>query len=197
MAGNAAIIEDQLIEARVAQVRENRETGYESTFVPGDAEVAATGPMTSVSNEGDTVMIISTLDGEPRPIPSLMLAKTLKKKIPGTNKRAFEMVDPTTGIATGPVPKYEPGNIPCWFNPKSEQWAVLSEIPGLRGFQCASEHLASEFDAEMHAKNRHTRRYGVAKDYLERKEREDDRAIRREEIKAMQALAKAAAQKAG
>ena len=197
MAGNAGIIEDQLIEARVAQVRENRETGYESTFVPGDAEVAASGAFSVQSNEGDTVTVISTLDGEPREIPSLMLSKTLKKKIPGTSKRAFELVDPMTGIATGPVPKFEAGNIPCWFNPNSEQWAVLSGIPGLRGFSCASEHLASEFDAEMHAKNRHTRRYGVAKDYLERKEREDDRAIRREEIKAMQALAKAAAQKAG
>lgn len=183
-----SVIEDQLIEARVAEIRETRDHGMTSTFDAGDiAEYAATKP-TLKSNEGDKVTIVSTIDGEPREIPSLMLAKTLKKKRPD-GKRAFEMVDPATGRLTGPVPEFIGGSVPCWFNPKSEKWASLQDIAGLKGFQCPSESLASEFDAEMHCKNRHSRRYGVAVDAFARREREEERALQRQSIDAMLKMA--------
>ena len=181
---NSSVIEDQLIDARVDEIRATREHGITAMFDAGDISEYAANKPTLKSSEGDRVTIISTIDGEPRQIPSLMLAKTLKKKRPD-GKRAFELVDPQTGKVTGPVPEYVGGKVPCWFNPKSEKWDLLQEISGLRGFQCASESLASEFDAEMHAKNRHSRRYGVAQDAFARREREEDRAIQKASIDAM------------
>lgn len=185
---NSTVIEDQLIDARVDEIRATREHGITAMFDAGDISEYAANKPTLKSSEGDRVTIISTIDGEPRSIPSLMLAKTLKKKRPD-GKRAFELVDPQTGRTTGPVPEYVGGKVPCWFNPKSEKWDLLQEISGLRGFQCASESLASEFDAEMHAKNRHSRRYGVAQDAFARREREEDRAIQKASIDAMLKMA--------
>lgn len=184
-------IENELIEARVEEIRTTRKHGIEASFDAGDlggSIVNGVGKL--ISNEGDKVTIVSTQDGEPREINTNMLAKTLKKRLPD-GRRAFEMVDPQTGKVTGYVPEYVTGTIPCWFNQNSPRFDELSAIPGLRGFTCDSAHLASEFDAEQHAKNRHTRRYRMALDYLERKEREDDRAIRREEVAAMRALVSA------
>ena len=191
---------EQLLEARIRELEEASRDGFVGTFNPSDVDglLAAPGKITSVlSGEygggqdvpvGKTI-VYSTIDGEPRPINTNMLAKTLAKKIPGTNKRAFVHPDPETGRLPQDIPTYERGTVPCWFNPKSERFAELHRIPGLTTFECASEHLASEFDAEQHVKNRHSRRYGMAVDFLERKEREDERAIRREEIAAMRALA--------
>lgn len=196
-----ATVTEQLIEARVADLQESKDHGYSGTFNPGDSDVsqliAAPGRITSTIGDAPVgkVTVYSTQDGEPRVINTNMLAKTLKKKLPD-GKRAFVVKDPDTGMLSGPVPQYELGQVPCWFNPKSERYAEMSEVPGLKGFSCASEHLASEFDAEQHAKNRHSRRYQMAKDYLERREREEERAIRREEIAAMRALATGAAGRA-
>jgi hypothetical protein len=181
------VIEDQLIEARVDEIRSSRDHGITAVFDAGEIGELVTGKPKLISNEGDMVTIISTEDGEPRQIPSMMLAKTLKKRRNG--KRAFEMVDPETGRTTGPVPSFLGGTTPCMFNPKSEKFADLQTVPGLAGFVCQSEKLASEFDAEMHAKNRHTRRFQVAQDYFARKEREEERNLQRQSIEAMLKMA--------
>lgn len=191
---------EQLLEARIRELEETSQDGFVGTFNPSDVDglLAAPGKiMSTLSDEygnGERVpigktIVYSTIDGEPRPINTNMLAKTLAKKIPGTNKRAFVHPDPETGWLPQTIPTYETGSVPCWFNPASPRFEQLHQIPGLTTFECASAKLASEFDAEQHVKNKHTRRYGMAMDYLERKEREDERAIRREEIAAMRALA--------
>jgi len=185
---NTSVIEDQLIEARVAEIRENREHGITAMFDAGGVAQYAANKPTLKSSEGDKVTIVSTIDGEPRQIPSLMLAKTLKKKRPD-GKAAFAFVDPETGLLNRAVPEFVGGTVPCWFNPKSEKWDALQAIAGLKGFQCDSVSLASAFDAEMHAKNRHSRRYGVAMDAFARKEREEDRSIQKASIDAMLKMA--------
>lgn len=183
------IVEDQMREALADDIRGKRSTEYLKAFSTGDSEVdqVFAAPPTLQTNEGDTVTVWSTDTGEPRQIPSLMLAKTLKKRRNG--QRAFETINPATGKLTGPVPEWTGGQTPCWFNPKSPRYAELSKIPGLAGFKCDSERLASEFDAEMHAKRRHDRRYAVARDYLDRKEREEERDLQRQSIAAMLQMA--------
>lgn len=183
------IVEDQMREALADDIRGTRSTEYLKAFSTGDQELGAAfaAPPTLQTNEGDTVTVWATDTGEPRQIPSLMLAKTLKKRRNG--QRAFETINPATGLLTGPVPEWTGGQTPCWFNPKSPRYAELSKIPGLAGFRCESEHLASEFDAEMHAKHRHDRRYAVAKDHLDRMEREETRALQQRQIDAMLAMA--------
>lgn len=186
-----SVIEDQLIEARVAEIREKRDHGFDVRAALGDTEVegvAALPPRLTSTEGGDRVTVLSKIDGEPRPIPSNMLAKSLKKRLPD-GRRAFEFVDPESGVATGVVPQYKLGEVPCWFNPKSPRFEQLQGIPGITGFTCASEHLASEFDAEMHAKNRHGRRYGVAQDYLARQARDEAMDLQRRQVEAMLKLA--------
>lgn len=180
---NSAVFEDALVEARIDEIKTTRDHGF---VLPADSEVDAhlAAPMSMTSTAADRAIIYDQRTGEPREVLVNMLAKTLKKKDNG--KRVFD-VSPPAGV------KYTQGTIPCWFNPASEKFAEIQAIPGLAGFECPAAHLASEFDAELHAKHRHDRRYARVKDYMDRKERDEERAIQRASVEAMLKLAGGAA----
>ena len=174
---NNAVFEDALIEARIDEIKTTRDHGYAVKDSEANEYLAA--PMKVTSRAEDRAIIYHRETGEPREVLVNMLAKTLKKKNPD-GSRVFDVA---------PTKEYKPGSVPCWFNPNSERYATISQIPGLETFKCDSEHLASEFDAELHCKNRHDRRYLRVKDYLDRKERDDDRARQDRQIEAMLAMA--------
>lgn len=169
-------VEDALIEAAIDNIKTTREHGY----VLPDAEVGGylASPAVLTSNAEDKAVIYDTLTGEPRQVLVNMLSKTLKKKRDG--QPAF---------STTPTKVYQHGQIPCWFNPASDRFAEMQSVPGLQGFTCASAHLASEFDAELHVQRRHDRRYARAKDYLDRQEKVADRKIQERQIEAMMQMA--------
>ena len=173
-------IEDALIEAKIDQIKETRDHGF-SIFNPGDTEVSAAlegRGMKLTSTDVDRAIIYDTETGEPREVLVNMLAKTLKKKRNG---------QPAFSVA--PVKEYVRGAVPCWFNPASPRYAAIRQIPGLENFECGSAHLASEFDAELHVKNRHDRRYLRVKDYEERMEKAADRDRQERQIAAMLSMA--------
>ena len=176
-----AVFEDALIEARIDEIKTTRDHGFAVNDTEANEYLAA--PMKVTSTAEDRAIIYHRETGEPREVLVNMLAKTLKKKNPD-GSRVFDV---------SPTKEYKQGAVPCWFNPKSERYAAISQIPGLENFVCQSEHLASEFDAEQHCKTRHDRRYLRVKDYLDRKEREDDRARQDRQIEAMLAMAGAKA----
>lgn len=172
-------IEDALIEARIDEIKTTRDHGFN---IPADTEVGQhlAAPMSMTSTAADRAVIYDTETGEPREVLVNMLAKTLKKRRDG--KMAFSVT---------PVKEFRQGQVPCWFNPASAMYATVQDVPGLRGFTCASAHLASEFDAEMHAKRRHSQRYLMVEDWRQRKEREDTKALQERQIEAMMAMARA------
>ena len=173
-------IEDQLIEAKIDQIKSTRNHEF-SVFTPGDSEVSQAlegGKMKLTSTAEDRAVIYDTETGEPREVLVNMLAKTLKKRRNG--KPAF---------SHEPVKEFKYGSVPCWFNPASPKYAEISKIPGLESFECASANLASEFDAELHVKHRHDRRYLRVKDYEERMERERNNDRQERQIAAMLAMA--------
>ena len=177
-----AVFEDALIEARIDEIKTTRDHGFAVNDTEAGEYLAA--PMALTSTAEDRAIIYHRETGEPREVLVNMLAKTLKKKNPD-GSRVFD---------TAPTKEYKQGSVPCWFNPASERYADIREIPGLENFKCDAAHLASEFDAELHAKNRHDRRYLRVKDYLDRKEREDDRKRQDRQIEAMMAMAGAKAE---
>lgn len=173
-------IEDALIEAKIDQIKETRDHGF-SVFNPGDPEVSTAlegRGMKLTSTAEDRAIIYDTETGEPREVLVNMLAKTLKKKRNG--KPAFSVA---------PVKEFKQGSVPCWFNPASPRYEAIRQIPGLETFECPAANLASEFDAELHAKNRHDRRYLRVKDHEERMEKLADRERQERQIAAMMALA--------
>lgn len=177
---NSAVFEDALIEARIDEIKTTRDHGFVVSDTELNEHLAA--PMQVTSTAEDRAIIYDTETGEPREVLVKMLAQNLKKRRNG--KPAFSV---------SPVKAYVQGSVPCWFNPASEKYAWVSSIPGLETFICNAAHLASEFDAELHAKHRHDRRYLRVKDYEERREKDEAKATQERTIAAMMAMAGAKA----
>ena len=172
----ATVFEDALIEARIDEIKTTRDHGFVIKDDEIDGNLAA--PMAVTSTAEDRAIIYDTETGEPREVLVNMLAKTLKKKRDG--RPAFSVT---------PTKEHKLGSVPCWFNPASDQYAWISSIPGLETFECASAHLASEFDAELHAQHRHVNRYKRVKDFEERREKAAAKDAQERQIAAMLAMA--------
>ncbi len=106
-------------------------------------------------------------------------------------------LDGRPAFSVTPVKEHKLGSVPCWFNPASDRYEWISSIPGLETFSCPAAHLASEFDAELHARHRHDRRYLRVKDYEERREKQEAKAAQERQIAAMLAMAGAGRVAAG
>ena len=183
-------VEDQLIEAAVDSIKDR---GSFSVFNPGGevADWLEGGKMAQTSTAGDKITIYDTSTGEPREILVNMLAKTLKKRRAG--KPAFSMKQED-------VPVFVMGSIICYLSPNHPDRERYREL-GIHQ-DCITlmkddtpvhaDHLASEMDREIHMAHKHPRAWKIITDALYREERDEDRAIRRAEIKAMQDLAKSA-----
>lgn len=177
-------IESQLIDAKVADIRESGDHGF-SIFSPGDSEVAGAlegGKMAYTSTNSGRATLYRQDTGEKIQIPVNMLSKTLRKK-GEDGERVFD-VNPPAGVT------YQLGSTLCLFHPDHPNRATYDQI-GLRGRVCMSAHLASEYDAMIHAQHRHGQWWKVA-EMAETRAREEAAARRQQEqTDAMLALATA------
>lgn len=185
-------LQEQMIEVAVAQAREKASSGF-SVFNPGGEvgehlEGGRMG-MTVSEDAAGTVTLYNTDTHEPVEILINMLAKTLKKKRHG--KPAFSIEK------TG---EFKKGDVICYLSPNHPDREYYREL-GIHQ-DCATiskgdvvvsaDHLASEMDREIHMQHKHTRAWNIILADQERREKEEDRELRRQEIAAMMELAKVA-----
>ena len=183
----SAELEDQKIEAQIAEIRERRSSGF-STFITGDGEVDGAlegNRMGFTSTAVDRVTIYRTDNGEPCTILTNMYAKTIRKRHPQGHPLAGQKV-----FSDSPTVPYKMGIYPCFLNPNSSERDSADEA-GLAGIVCTADKLASQYDADEHARHRHGREYRAWQEYRTRRDAEEDRRLRREEIEAMKAMASA------
>lgn len=88
------------------------------------------------------------------------------------------------------APVFHQGTVKCFLAADSPERDIL-EVIGIHKV-CKSEHLANEFARTQHAQRKHKSEWATYQAHIEAQERQDDRALRREEVKAMQQMAAAA-----
>ena len=165
-----AAIEEQLIEAKVAEVKSTGNHGF-SVFKTGDSEVDGAvegGRMGFTTNAADKVWVYSTENGEPREILVNMLAKTLKKKRFG--KPAFSLT---------PTVEYRTGNKLCMLHPDHPDRELfvslgVTKICG-EGTTAPAGKLASDLDVRTHMEHRHRREWLTIQEHFAQVEKQDDR----------------------
>ncbi len=150
------------------------------------------GEFTSFVDEKDAekVAVYNQYDGVKSMVLVSMLSKQLRKRFP----RSVEIPEHLWGKrAFGVNP---PANVPerqtllCWFHPKSEQRSMLNEL-GLSGRVCRKSNIPTEIEIDLHVQRKHTKEYGMVKEALRRRDEAEDRAMRRQEIEALRAMAAA------
>ena len=165
-----AAIEEQLIEAKVAEVKSTGNHGF-SVFKTGDSEVDSSvegGRMAFTTNAADKVWVYSTENGEPREILVNMLAKTLKKKRAG--KAAFSLT---------PMVEYRRGNKLCMLHPDHPDRELfvslgVTKICG-EGTTAPAGKLASDLDVRTHMEHRHKREWLTIQEHFQQVEKQEDR----------------------
>jgi hypothetical protein len=115
--------------------------------------------------------------GSPSRVHFNMLPAQLKKKLPGSSKRAFTTTDP------GFRPKV--GSMICWLHEDHEN-RVIADSMGLP--TCKKSNIPSSYEVELHMRHRHQQEFRAFDQLTQTREREEDRQIQRETLAAMQRL---------
>lgn len=182
----ADVAEQQILEA---QLDAAKQTGT-AFFSSGDPEVdaALAAPLNPSSTNSAIITVYDTSTGEARPIPVSLLAKTLVKR--RRDPKSDKMVP---AFSRNPTKEYVRGEVMCYLHPDHPDYESLREV-GLYGQVCGggetvpAAHLASEFNREQHMEHRHSREWAVMKAWRDRKERDEDRRLAREQVAATNAL---------
>ena len=163
-------IEEQLIEAKIAEVKESGNHGF-SVFRTGDSEVDGAlegGKMGLTTTAADKVIIYDTETNEPREILVNMLSKTLRKRRAG--KPAFSLE---------PKGEYRRGTHLCYLHPEHPERELLREL-GINklcgeGTTQPAGNLASALDVRTHMEHRHKREWLTLQEHYESEEKKYDR----------------------
>lgn len=176
--------EDAISEALLAELQERAaKQGFRSLLDGDDAvasAVAASGSRPGFRSDTDHECIIfDTSSGEPRIIPTVFLAKTLKKRRGG--KKAFVAADPETGRPLTPVPEYRYGELMCFLHPDHPERHELEALGLGPEIICGDNetapaaHFKTAYDVRMHESKCHPISWGIREEWREKKEREDAR----------------------
>ena len=165
-----AAVDEQLIEAKVAEIKESGNHGF-SVFRTGDSQVDGAlegGHMALTTTAADRVVVYDTSTGEPREILVNMLAKTLKKKRAG--QPAFSLT---------PTVEYRMGNKLCMLHPDHPDRELfvslgVTKICG-EGTTAPAGKLASDLDVRTHMEHRHKREWLTIQEHYAQVEKQDDR----------------------
>jgi hypothetical protein len=103
------------------------------------------------------VMLYSTTDGEPIPVPEYMVRAALGATGPDGKPRFVSR--------KADAPEYKLGDVRCFLHPESPERGILAEI-GLSGVVCLSGHLASGHAKRLHAEHRHKHEWAALQEYL-------------------------------
>ena len=146
--------------------------------------------MAFTTTAADRVTLYRTDNGEPCTILTNMYAKTIRKRHPQGHPLAGQRVFSDT-----PQVEFKQGTYPCFLNPNyPDRDDVVAA--GLAAIVCTADKLASQYDADEHGRHRHGREYRAWQEYRTRRDAEEDRRLRREEIQSMRAMAQAATDQA-
>jgi hypothetical protein len=128
------------------------------------------------------VTIWAMADGEELEVPEHIVAQAMQKKDAAGNWM-FTMKKEE-------APPYVGGTILCFLHADSSEResSVLDKI-GLAGKRCKKDNLASEHSKRLHAATRHHKEQEAYQDYLDRKEKREDRDAQREQLAATLTLA--------
>ena len=128
------------------------------------------------------VTIWAMADGEELEVPEHIVASAMQKKDAEGNWMFTQKKEE--------APPYVGGTVLCFLHAGSpeRESGVLDRI-GLAGKRCPKDNLASEHSKRIHAATRHSKEQEAYQDYLDREEKQEDRAAQREQLDATLALA--------
>jgi len=115
--------------------------------------------------------------GEPSRVHFNMLPAQLKKKLPGSSKRAFTTTDPGFRPTVG--------TMICWLHKDHENRAIADTM-GLD--VCKKANIPSSYEVELHMRHRHQQEFRSFDQLTQSREREEDREIQRQTLVAMQRI---------
>lgn len=140
------------------------------------------------SRNADKVPVYNQLDGTRSDVLISMLSKQLRKRFPKSEniersywgKRAFALEPPAN------LP--EAVRVLCPLHPQSPERERMNEA-GLQGIVCYKANMPSPVEATLHFNKKHARQKLILGEYEARRDREEDRDLRRAEVAAMRELA--------
>lgn len=194
--------DEAISEAMLSELQERAAKQGFRTILEGDSEtagaVAASGGTQGFRGDTDLECIIyDTTTGEPRVIPVVYLAKTLKKRRGG--KKAFVAADPETGKPITPVPEYRRGDLMCFLHPDHPERHDLEALGLGPEIVCGDNettpaaHFKTEFDVRMHESKCHPISWQIREEWREKQERDDARAAQERYTSAILQMAGARA----
>ena len=138
----------------------------------------------------ELVTIYSMQDGEAISVPEHLVAAAMQK--PGQGGGFMFTQNESE------APEYVPGTVLCFLHADSpeRESGVLKEI-GLSGKFCEKATLGSEDSKHWHGKTRHGREAARLQDYLDRKEKKEDRDRQAQQLEATLAIARDSATQRG
>ncbi len=142
------------------------------------------GQMVDISDNNETTVLYSMVDGMRIVIPDFMVPATLRKRLPN-GQRAFTSRRES-------APRWKEGAVLCWLHhdhPKRDEW----DEAGVAGIFCPAAHLASPYSARIHMQHRHKNEWAAIQEYQSDLEKRDERARADRQLEATLALAGQAA----
>lgn len=203
-------VEEQIAQAMVDDLKDRAKAHGVKVFQDvaprsrdlGDQDLsgATVGGFGVTATTDERCIIFNTLDGEPRVIPVIYLAKTLRKRRNG--QPAFVAADPETGLPMSPVPEYVPGTMKCFLHPDHPGRDELRAMGIGSDLVCGDNEtkpaggFKTAFDLRQHEEKRHPRSWAIRKDWQERQDKLDDRNEQRRLADAMLAAVGASGKRA-
>jgi len=129
------------------------------------------------------VKLWSMENGEEIEIPRYMAAAALLKRMRGGKYRFTTRQEE--------APRFREGNVRCFLAEDSEERVSgLLEEAGLDSIApCPAEHLRTRLSKRTHAEHRHPQSWATLQEFIEDKEREEERADRKQQTAAIMQLA--------
>ena len=139
-----------------------------------------------ISPGREPVIVYSTLNGEPIPVPAYMIDPVMMKTLPGGR--------PMFVAKKEEAPEFKLGTVKCFLHPESPERAsgVLAEI-GLAGKTCPAEHLASMHSKRVHGLHRHKQEWMAHQEFIADQKTEAHEARQERTLQATLAIAGKAA----
>lgn len=127
--------------------------------------------------------IYSLINGEPITLPRYMAEGVIGKRNPDGPGYMFTAHKEN-------APEYKLGTVKCFLHPESTyRTSGILDAAGVQAFSCNSGNHPSDYAMEEVAKGKHRKQWAAVQAYLDRQERAEERAERKEQTDAMLALA--------
>lgn len=181
------VVREAQLEAAIAEVVDGNASG-EALIEKVSHEEASVETFVADRKNADTVFVYSQHTGVSSEILLSMLVKQLRKRFPSEpgipenlwGTLAFK-IDPPKGLV-------EPIMLKCYFHPDHARREGFNEV-GLGTVMCRKHNIPSEMAVEQHALKKHPQEMRIFNANSEKVLAAEDRALRREEVAAMQQIA--------